>query len=129
MQDIKFDFNSGINVKNKKPVVLHDFNSLVQNIKIEALTNEGDLWHNADFGWNLVEFMHRNIDEMLFIEISQRIKQKLSNRKYVDAGSIEVKFEVNDEKLLINVCFKIDETETDFTVILNRINAEVSVIG
>ena len=128
MKDLKFDFKKGILTKNRTPLLIEGNNVYAQNIKIEAITTEGDLWHNVNYGWSLVDFMHRQLNDMLKIEIEQRIKDKLSNRSYVEQDSIKIRLEEEDDKLLVHIDFYINTDEIDFTVALNRVNGEVNIV-
>lgn len=128
MRDLKFDFRKSIIVKHNAPVLIEDNKVYAQNIKIEAITVEGDLWHDLTYGWSLVDFMHRNIDEMLKLELQQRVRDKLSKRPYVDVNSLQLELTEKDDCILIEVSFCINEEATSFIVALNRTTAEVSIV-
>lgn len=129
MKDLKFDFVKGILVKNKAPVLIKNNDVYVQNIKIEAITVEGDLWHDRTYGWSLVDFMHRNIDEMLKIELYQRVKDKLAKRPYIDVASIKIALQEREDSILLKVSFYIEEESISFVVDLNRVKGEVVLVN
>lgn len=125
MEDISILLGSEIEINNKDVSVISDNNELIQNIKIEALTMEGDVWYNLEFGWSLYEFLHRPIDEMLKLEIKQRIITKLSRRDEIEKSSIEIDISNIDDGLLIKINFMILGQSVDLTLSLDRLNIEV----
>lgn len=129
VQDIKLDFDKGIIIKNNSPIIVKDNNEYIQNIKIEAITTEGDLWHNKEFGWSLVDFMHRSINEMLKIELTQRIRNKLNNRPYIDINTISVELKEFTDYFLLHVYFNLLYEDVNFAIRIDRIKAEVLLDG
>ena len=45
---------------------------LYQNIILEALTQPGDLFYDASFGWGLYDFIQSEDDDLVRLEIAQR---------------------------------------------------------
>lgn len=129
MKDLKFEFDKGLVVKNGAPIIVSGNEVYMQNIKIEAVTTEGDLWHNSEYGWSLIDFMHRSLDELLEIEIYQRIKEKLSKYGYIDVNSVQIQLEPREHGMSIKVSFIIQDEEQEFEIALNRIKAEVMLVG
>lgn len=128
MKDIKFDFSKGIIVKNNAPVLISDNKVYAQNIKLEAVTVEGDLWYDIEYGWSLVDFKHRQIDEMLAIELEQRVREKLSKRDYVDQDSIKVELTEKEDSILVKINLCINQEEETFSVSISRVTGEVSIV-
>lgn len=125
MQDIKFDFNNSIIIKNNDVIKIEDNEQILQNIKIEMLTNEGDVFYDLEFGYSLYDFLHREINEMLIHEIRHRIITKLSRRDYVDSSSINIETIQKVDKLIFNISFYINEYFPEITLLLDRVKVEV----
>lgn len=125
MQDIKFDFNNSIIIKNNDVIKIEDNEQILQNIKIEMLTNEGDVFYDLEFGYSLYDFLHREINEMLIHEIRHRIITKLSRRDYVDSSSINIETIQKVDKLIFNISFYINEYFFQITLLLDRVKVEV----
>ncbi len=125
MQDIKFDFNNSIIIKNNDVIKIEDNEQILQNIKIEMLTNEGDVFYDLEFGYSLYDFLHREINEMLIHEIRHRIITKLSRRDYIDSSSINIETIQKVDKLIFNISFYINEYFFQITLLLDRVKVEV----
>ena len=48
---------------------------LYQNIILEALTQPGDLFYDAAFGWGLYDFIQSEDGDLVRLEIAQRARQ------------------------------------------------------
>ena len=72
--------------------LVSDQGDLLQEIALAAGTAQGELIWDPDFGWSLIEFIQRDDDEMLRMEIAQRIKDSLAAWDEVDQSSIEISF-------------------------------------
>lgn len=125
MQDIKFDFNSSLIIKDNDVIKIEDNEEILQNIKIEMLTNEGDVFYDLEFGYSLYEFLHRELDEMLINEIKHRIITKLSRRDYVESSSIKINVVEKIDKLIFNISFYINKCFSEITLLLDRAKVEV----
>ena len=100
---------------------------ILQDIKLEAVTQENEIFYDEEYGWSLLDFIQAEEDSLTRTEIEQRIKSKLSKRDYNNSDSIEVLIIFSEVTLSISIAFKfIDEDET-YTVdlVLNRIKVEV----
>ncbi len=100
---------------------------ILQDIKLEAVTQENEIFYDEEYGWSLLDFIQAEEDSLTRTEIEQRIKSKLSKRDYINSDSIEVLIIFSEVTLSISIAFKfIDEDET-YTVdlVLNRIKVEV----
>lgn len=126
MKDIKFDFKNSIEIKKDDVILLDELEEILQNIKIEIVTNESDLFYNEEFGFSLSDFLHREINDMLLLEIRQRIITKLSKREYIDVESITVEFQIKEEKIFITVKFLVKENyNAEINILLDRTVVEV----
>ena len=60
---------------------------LYQNIVLEALTQPGDVFYDAEFGWGLYDFIQSEDTELTRLEITQRVRLKLQKRSCCTAPS------------------------------------------
>lgn len=79
---------------NGDTALVSDDECWLQDIKNEAMTEEGELFYedeegDASYGWSLLDFMQGEYDDFTQMEIQQRIRSKMSKRDYIDAGSIQ----------------------------------------
>lgn len=127
MEDIKvsLNFDSDLELRNKDTKVIDERTELIQNIKIEVITIEGDVWYDLEFGWSIYEFLHRPIDDMLKLELHQRILSKLSRRDEIEKNTIDIKFVELNDGLLIKIKLVILDEQTDLTISLDRLNVVV----
>lgn len=63
---------------------------LYQNIILEALTQPGDLFYDAAFGWGLYDFIQSEDGDLVRLEIAQRARLGLQRREVIVPESIEV---------------------------------------
>ena len=56
---------------------------LYQNIVLEALTQPGDVFYDAEFGWGLYDFIQSEDTELTRLEITQRVRLKLQKREVI----------------------------------------------
>lgn len=107
------------------------YECLMQELALEALTQEGDLFTDEYFGWSLLDFIHSEVDSLLEIEIKQRIKGKLSWYDEINASSIKIEMKLSEDKHMISVGFKFigDEDIYKLQLQLDRVNAEVVIVS
>lgn len=60
----------------------------LQDIRLEAITQPGELFYNSEWGWGLLEFLQAEDDDLTRLEISERVKDKLRRRKEIDPFSV-----------------------------------------
>lgn len=125
MEDILFNFKDGIIIKNENIIKIDGIEEKIQNIKLEMVTTESDLFYNIDFGFSLNKFIHREIDELLIDEIKCKITTKLYKRDYIKLGSIYIKAFKDGDKLVFEVNFYIENNQINITVKLDRLGVEV----
>lgn len=100
---------------------------LLQKVKLEALTQEGELFYDKEYGWSLYDFIHANEDDLLKIEIAQRCQTKLSKYDYVNQDSVSISVTFSAEAIEISISFKIINSDVvyNLTLSLDRVNIEV----
>lgn len=107
--------------------VTDDDGGLLQTLQIEALTQEGELFYDEDFGWSLLDFVHAEESDLVKIEIDGRIRKKLSAHEEVKSNSIIINQIWSDDVLNIYIRFKLtDDTEHSIYVSLDRVKVEVT---
>lgn len=103
-----------------------DTEGLLQTIRTEAITQEGELFYDTDFGWSLLDFLHARENELVKIEIESRIKKKLAKYGEVIPETVTIQQTWKNDLLIIAVSFKInDGTRHKVEASLNRIEVEV----
>ena len=102
----------------------------LQDIRLEAITQPGELFYNSEWGWGLLEFLQAEDDDLTRLEISERVKDKLRRRKEIRAETITVTILFEDDILKILTRFLlIDSKETqNIDVGLDRVKVEVILI-
>lgn len=102
---------------------------LLQEIQLEALTQEGDLFYDEGFGWSLMDFLHIEADELTELEVRQRVLDKLSWYEEVDINTIAVQLTAGEAAWQIGVRFRFvgDAEMHEIQLALDRINAEVVI--
>ncbi|MBV1817654.1 hypothetical protein KUA25_06205 [Bacteroidales bacterium MSK.15.36] len=100
---------------------------LIQDIKLEALTQEGELFYDLEYGWSLLDFIQRDDDDLTRLEIKERVRSKLEKRSEIDVESVQTYIEFNNDTLRLRVSFSLlDDSQThEVDIELSRINVEV----
>lgn len=104
----------------------------LQDIKNEALTQEGELFYedeagNDSYGWGLLDFLQTEGDEFLLLEIQQRIRAKMAKRDYIDAASIHTEISFDGRLCHISVCFKRIDKSQEYNIDIESNGVEVVV--
>lgn len=103
-----------------------DLEGLLQTIRTEAITQEGELFYAPDFGWSLLDFLHAQESDLVKIEIDSRIRKKIAKYDEIIAGTVEIQQVWSSDMLNIAVTFKIsDGSEHTIGTSLNRIEVDV----
>ena len=110
--------------------VCSDQECLLQDIRLEAITQPGELFYDLKWGWGLLEFLQAEDDPLTRLEISERVKEKLRRRKEIKAGTIDVSIQFGADVLKILSRFQFaDSNETQsIAVELDRVKVEVNLI-
>lgn len=100
---------------------------LFQNILLEALTQEGDLWYDPTFGWSLYDFLQEEDSELNRLEISQRTRLKLTKREAVVPETISVGIDYLDGAFRLGCAFRLrDEAEIrQLNLVIGAVSVEV----
>lgn len=102
-------------------------NSLLQELRIEAQTQQGELFYDETFGWSLLDFVQAEDSALVRTEITARIRSRLSRYTQIDPESVEVLMLRKEENLYIQVRFRLFTTKEQqrINVTLNRVRIEV----
>lgn len=102
-------------------------NSLLQELRMEAQTQQGELFYDETFGWSLLDFVQTEDSALVRTEITARIRSRLSRYTQIDPESVEVLMLLKAENLYIQVRFRLATTKEQqrINVTLNRVRIEV----
>lgn len=105
------------------------FDCLMQDIRLEAMTQAGEIFYDTDWGWSLLEFLQSEDDELTVLEIGERIREKLGNREIIDPDTISTDINFLDDVITILVTFSFlgDDKTYRLDISLDRVNVEVVV--
>lgn len=128
MVDIKLDTKWALTqAANGDAPIIKQTDCLLQDIKLEAITQEGELFYDITYGWSMLQFIQSEDTDLTRIEIDERIKSKLSKRIEVDTQSIATSINFKDDILMIGILFKLlnDDKVYNIDIVLDRIRVEV----
>ena len=124
--DIMFDLNYGVIIDSKGDLAtVTELECFIQDVRMEAITTEGDVFYDKEYA---------NIDEMLELELEQRIQMKLERRKEVDVESLRIhltsKQATDIDRIYIKIFFRtINNDPVQIEIALDRLKVEVVNIG
>jgi len=100
----------------------------MQDIRMEAITQAGELFYDEDWGWSLLDFMQSEDDDLVLTEIEVRIRGKLAKRAEIDQESINTEIQFEQDILTISVTFRFlnDSEIQSLNITVDRINVEVT---
>ncbi len=103
-----------------------------QDLKNEALTEEGELFYEDEggddaYGFGLLEFTQQEYDDFTALEIQQRIRSKMNKRKYIDASSVNTEVTFDSHTYNIRVRFKRVDKEKEYSFEIESDGVEVIV--
>lgn len=126
MIDILIDNDYQMSVAaNRDVMAVSENEELLQNIKIEARTAEGDCFYDSEFGWSLLDFLQAEIDELTTLQIQQRIKEKLKKHTAIDQQTVTIAITEEIDIVYFKVRFEIAGEKYSMEVNLDRVKAEV----
>lgn len=101
----------------------------LQALRLEALTQEGDLWFDTSFGWSLQDFLQAEDTELNRAAIEHRVRTKLAAHGEIDKASIQVSMQRAEEELTIAVRFLLQAEDTELIINLNRVEVRIDDAG
>lgn len=117
--DIMLDENGQpVSDQNGDVALVSDDMCWLQDLKNEALTEEGELFYEdaegeESYGWGLTQFAQGEYDEFLAMEIQQRIRSKLAKREYIDARSIQTTVNFDGHIYHIRIAFRKKDSNSE----------------
>jgi hypothetical protein len=129
--DIKLDEDWQLTAAaNGDAPITSNTDCLIQDIRLEALSQEGELFYDETWGWSLMDFIQMQDDDLTRLEIEQRIKTKLSRREEIDNGTIQTALSFEDDKISVKVAFKFinDSRQYNLNIELDRVRVEVVMV-
>lgn len=104
------------------PITINEQEALLQDIRLESMTQEGELFYDEAYGWSLLDFIQRQNDELDLIELEDRVGKKLARRPEIDTQRIQVQIIQNEDGVIIHIRFGLLSGEEYFMdVDLNRV--------
>lgn len=127
MKDIKLDDNWQLTPAASGDAPLTDEEEgLLQTIRTESMTQEGELFYDEEFGWSLLDYIHAQESDLVKIEIESRIKKKLTKYDEIIKDTVKIVQTWGNDALNITVRFQLNNgTEQGLTVRLDRIEVGV----
>lgn len=118
--------------ENSDIALVSDDECWLQDIKNEAVTEEGELFYedeegDTSYGWGLLDFMQGEYDDFTQMEIQQHIRSKLSKRNYIDTGSIQTEVNFDGHLYHIRVAFRKNDSSNEYSIDVESNGVEVIV--
>lgn len=100
---------------------------LYQNIVLEAMTQPGDLFYDAEWGWGLYEFIQSEDTELTRLEITQRVRSKLQRREVILSETISVSVTRVDDTIRLRCTFRFagEAKDRELNVVVDAVTVEV----
>ena len=130
MIDIKVDDDWQLTrAANGDAPVTASSEEFLQSIKLESMTQEGDLFYDLEYGWSLLDFLHTTESELTRTAIESRVRSKMGRREEIDITTLEVSTEFKNDLLYIDIRFKRYDSDNSYflTIALDRIRVEVII--
>lgn len=110
--------------------LVSDLDAFLQDVRLESITQEGELFYDKAYGWSLMDFLQGSDDGFKMLEIKERVKSKLAARQEIDTESISVEVTFEKDLLFIHAYFQIYGLDTvhRIAVSLNRVQVEVTML-
>lgn len=127
MTDIKLDDNWQLtsSAGGDAPITSEE-EGMLQTIRTESITQEGELFYDEEFGWSLLDYIHAQESDLVKIEIESRIKKKLTKYDEIIKDTVKIAQTWGNDALNITVRFQFNnKTEHELTVSLNRIEVNI----
>jgi len=128
MIDLQLDVNWQLAPHaNGDMLLVTGLDCLMQDIRLEALSQEGDLFYDAEYGWSLLDFMQSPVNDLTQLELEQRVLNKLARREEVDIKTVSVSADFGESNITIYISFRFigsDEIQ-QLNLSVGRVSIEV----
>lgn len=110
--------------------LVSDLDAFLQDVRLESITQEGELFYDKAYGWSLMDFLQGSDDEFKKLEITERVKSKLAARQEINVESISVEVAFDKDLFFIHAYFQLvgSDAMQSIAVSLNRVQVEVTEI-
>ena len=128
MEDIRLDEDWQLTrAADGDAPVAEGLEEFLQEIRLESMTQEGDLFYDPDYGWSLLDFIQRDDSELTHLEIQERIRSKMARHPEIDGASIQTEISFSDDTLQVGVMFRLADAQKVYRMdlALERIQVEV----
>lgn len=100
----------------------------LQSVRLESMTQEGDLFYDPEYGWSLLDFIHSTDSELARTAIRERVRGKMAKRTDVDISSLQVEVEFWEDALRLGILFKRKDRDDQYRIglLLDRVRLEVT---
>lgn len=129
MEDIRLDEDWQLTrAADGDAPVAEGLEEFLQEIRLESMTQEGDLFYDPEYGWSLLDFIQRDDSELTRLEIQDRIRRKMARHPEVDVSSLRIETEFLEDVLNIGILFKRMDTQKIYRMdlALDRVQVEVT---
>lgn len=118
--------------ESRDPALVSDEGCWLQDLKNEAMTEEGELFYedergNGSYGWGMLDFLQVPYDEFTPTEIQQRIRSKMSKREYIDMRSVQTIVNFDGHVYRIQIVFKRKDRDEEYRIRIESNGVEVVV--
>ncbi len=101
-----------------------------QDLRLEAQTEEGELFYeDADgdeaYGFGFLDFTHAEDDDLTRMEISQRVRDKLAKREYLDQRKTTQDISFDNSVFTDNVSVSKQDSNEEYNIELSTDEVEV----
>lgn len=126
--DIMIDENGNfVSAPDGDVETVYGYSCLVQEIKNEMMTQPGEIFYDTEYGFGLLDFIQAQDTEINRLELTQRIRTKLSEKEFIDPNSVNVDIkEWNLNSIGILASFRVADKLIQLNIsISDRVNVEV----
>lgn len=115
---------------NGDALLISGLECFLQDIRIEALTQEGEVFYDETWGWSLLDFIQSQDDDLLRLEIAQRVRSKLARRTEIDPETIQTTVDLREDVIAIQVSFGFSDSDQSaiLDIELDRVSVEVRLV-
>lgn len=109
--------------------IAEGIDSFLQDVRNEAITAEGECFFDLQYGWSLLDFMHRDFNELEELKIKNRIREKLKSRDEINPRSIQISInQGQDDDIRIHLEFKVKNRDVAYQMDLRIDGTEVRLL-
>ena len=101
-----------------------------QDLRLEAQTEEGELFYEDEdgdeaYGFGFLDFAHAEDDDLTRMEISQRVRDKLAKRQYLDQRKTTQDISFENGVFIDNISVAKQDSNEEYNIELSTNEVEV----